>query len=257
MVQFVDTQAKCICVAGAKYNVSKTAASVNQKVQAIQQTPAFVLRSRGQAAYLEEISKQPDSLPGHWKSVKSLSDGNAIIESVDRAIAQAITDMVQRTWRRDVVGKGADARNLDHNTIEVTKVEQIENAQLYVPYEHTRKEFCARAAKRSFPRVTSDRGQKDLWTSKLGISLLDDQLITEINEYFLFHGAPQKFIQPVLKQGIDSRLFGQGLFGKGAYFAESSTKADQYAGNKYYLLFITQKVNLTLSVAPSQPMDSE
>ena len=240
MIQFLDTQAKCIRVAGARLNVNKTAAAVNEKVQAIKETAAFVLRSRGQAAYLEKISKQPDSIPGHWKSVKSLSDGKAVRVSVDRAIAQAVTDMVKRTWRRDVVGKGVDACNLNHKTIEVTKVEQIENAQLYVPYEHTRKEFCARAAKRSFPRVTSDPGQKDLWTSRLGISLLDDQLITEINEYFLFHGAPKKFIQPILKQGLDSRLFGQGMFGKGAYFAESSTKADQYAGNKYYLLFISQ-----------------
>ena len=237
MIQFVDTRAKCIRVAGARLDVSKTAKAVTQKVQAIKETPAFVLRSRGRAAYLEEISNQPVSVPGHWKSVKSVQDEAAVTARVDDATAQAITDMVQRTWRGDVVGKGVDARNLHHDTIEVTKVEQIENVQLYVTYEHTRKEFGARAAKGSFPRVTSDPGQKDLWTSTLGISELDDQLITEINEYFLFHGAPQKFIPPVLKQGIDSRLFGNGMFGHGAYFAESATKADQYAGNKYYLSY--------------------
>jgi hypothetical protein len=69
---------------------------------------------------------------------------------------------------------------------------------------------------------------------------LDDQLIPEINEYFLFHGVQQEFIDAIQGQGIDFRLNSRAMFGKGAYFAESSTKADQYAGNKYQSLPIAK-----------------
>ena len=111
---------------------------------------------------------------------------------------------------------------------------------LYQVYEHKKKEFCMRAAKGSFEKVTSNPGETDVLTSTLGISKLDDQLIPEINEYFLFHGVQQKFIDAIQGQGIDFRLNSRAMFGKGAYFAESSTKADQYAGNKYQSLPIAK-----------------
>ncbi|KAK2191448.1 hypothetical protein NP493_53g15013, partial [Ridgeia piscesae] len=98
----------------------------------------------------------------------------------------------------------------------------------------SKNEFCRRAAKGSFEKVTSDPGEADVLTSTLGISELDDQLIPEINEYFLFHGAQQQFIEPILKQGIDFRLNTRAMFGKGTYFAESSTKGDQYADDRHH-----------------------
>lgn len=56
--------------------------------------------------------------------------------------------------------------------------------------------------------------------------------LPEMNECFLFHGTNKK--DAILNQGIDYRLGNQrALFGQGCYFAESSTKADQYAGWKF------------------------
>ena len=210
--------------------MTKTAAVMAQKVQAIDERPEFVRQTRSQAAYLQHIAERPVEIPEHWKSVRTLQDERAVKTPVDVAVAKAVKDVIQKTWRRDVVGFGVDAKNLTHKTIEVTKVEQIEHPHLYGSYEHARKEFCARAAKGIFPKVTSDPGQKDVLTSTLGISMLNEQLIPEINEHFLFHGAPQEYIESIIKQGIDFRLFNEGMFGKGTYFAESSTKADQYAG---------------------------
>ena len=215
---------------GAKQAVTKTAAVMAQKIQDIDKRPEFVRQTRSESEYLQHIAKQPVEIPEQWKSVRTLQDERAVKMPVDVAVAKAIKDVVQQTWERDVVGWGVDAKNLTHKTIDVTKVEQIENPHLYGSYEHARKEFCARAAKEVFPKVTSEPGQKDVLTSTLGISVLEEQLIPEINEHFLFHGAPQEFIESIIKQGIDFRLSNEGMFGKGAYFAESSTKADQYAG---------------------------
>ncbi|KAK2193600.1 hypothetical protein NP493_11g07031 [Ridgeia piscesae] len=140
--------------------------------------------------------------------------------------------MVQQTWDPIKAGLGADAKSLSHTTIDVTSVEQIENPNLYLAYEHRKNEFCTRAAKGSFEKVTSDPGETDVVTSTLGISELDKLLIPEINEHFLFHGVQQQFIDAIQGQGIDFRLNTRAMFGKGAYFAESSTKADQYADDK-------------------------
>ena len=51
----------------------------------------------------------------------------------------------------------------------------------------------------------------------------------EANEYLLFHGTKEETIKPIVDTGFQVSDNG-GLFGSGCYFAESSTKSDQYAG---------------------------
>ena len=207
---------------------------MTQKVQAIQESSDFVQRVKTRAEYLAHIATQPPKVPAYWTSVNNL-----FLESVkqmrvpaDHSLSAAIKAMVQGAWDSSKARIGADANGLSHTTIDVTSVEQIENPHLYLAYEHRKNEFCTRAAKGSFKKVTSEPSEPDVLTSTLGISELDDQLIPEINEYFLFHGAQQPYLEAILKQGVDFRLNTRAMFGRGAYFAESSTKADQYAGNK-------------------------
>jgi Poly(ADP-ribose) polymerase catalytic domain len=59
---------------------------------------------------------------------------------------------------------------------------------------------------------------------------MDDQVDESVNEYYLFHGTTEAIVEAIEKQGFEDRLSSPGLFGRGMYFAESSTKADQYAG---------------------------
>ena len=162
--------------------------------------------------------------------MKSLDDDTVQKVPVEKDLADAIERLVKMTWDDDHVGHGRDARNLKHSTIKVTKVEQIESAHLYKEYERQRKAFCDRALKKTFPKVDRDHGEEDVVTSLHRIGLLDSQLIPEINEHFLFHGAKMEFIDAIMKQGIDYRLSNAGMFGSGAYFCEMSTKADQYTG---------------------------
>ena len=206
---------------------------MTQKVQAIQESSDFVKRVKTRAEYLAHIATQLPKVPAYWKSVTSLQgSGKQMRVPADPSLVAAVKAMVQGAWDSSKAGIGADANGLSHMTIDVTSVEQIENPHLYLAYEHRKNEFCTRAAKGSFKKVTSEPGEPDVLTSTLGISELDDQLIPEINEHFLFHGAQQPYLEPILKQGIDFRLNTRAMFGTGAYFAESSTKGDQYAGNK-------------------------
>ena len=186
--------------------------------------------SKARSAYLCHYAEQPVELPENWKLVKNLDDDTVQKVPVEKDLADAIERLVQLTWDHDHVGHGRDAKNLVHKTIKVTKVEQIENAGLYKKYERQRKDFCELIAKKNFPKVSSDDAESDIRTSMPGIRQLDSQLIPEINEHFLFHGAKMDFIDAILQQGIDFRLAKAGLFGRGAYFCESTTKADQYTG---------------------------
>jgi len=61
--------------------------------------------------------------------------------------------------------------------------------------------------------------------------LLEQEVVSEINEHYLFHGTKKDTANSIRYDGIDNRLGSDHLlFGKGTYFAESTTKADQYPG---------------------------
>ena len=67
--------------------------------------------------------------------------------------------------------------------------------------------------------------------SSAGLAQLDKNLVTEINEYYLLHGTKPELISNIMHDGLDFRMSSdKPMFGRGAYCAESSTKADQYAG---------------------------
>ena len=70
-----------------------------------------------------------------------------------------------------------------------------------------------------------------LGASVAGGSQLSKSLVAEVNEYFLFHGTKQSWVKSIEDHGLDARLSANAMFGSGVYFAESSTKADQYAGD--------------------------
>jgi len=64
-----------------------------------------------------------------------------------------------------------------------------------------------------------------------GLAQLDRNLISEVNEYYLLHGTKPDLKSNIISGGLDCRLSSEKtMFGRGAYCAESSTKADQYAG---------------------------
>lgn len=61
---------------------------------------------------------------------------------------------------------------------------------------------------------------------------LKSDLISEVNEFFLFHGVTSNVVGDVLSNGFDVRYCGDRLlFGQGVYFTDNPTKADQYAGD--------------------------
>ena len=61
------------------------------------------------------------------------------------------------------------------------------------------------------------------------LSRISQEIDTSINEFYLLHGTKAQYVNTIVARGLDHRIC-RGIFGSGVYFAESSTKADQYAG---------------------------
>ena len=63
-----------------------------------------------------------------------------------------------------------------------------------------------------------------------------------VNEYLLYHGLNENFITGITKFGFDPRFCSlKGMFGAGLYFADNSSKANQYCHGG--LLFLTSFEN--------------
>ena len=216
----------CVLVVGAKRAVKKVAAKVKEKLLETEERRI----QDDRPAYLKYIAKKPVKIPIYWMKVRDLREKTALRVQTTKAVTDAIKQLVQFTWSRKLVGHGQDAANLTHSVISVVDVEQIESPRLHQMYEHTAKKLCGQVAPSGFPKVSCNSNEIDVKTSMGRVSALDDQLIPEINEYFLFHGTRPEHVDGIVQGGFDCQRGQGGMFGQGTYFSEMSTKADQYAG---------------------------
>ncbi|XP_078580934.1 uncharacterized protein LOC144864598 [Branchiostoma floridae x Branchiostoma japonicum] len=179
------------------------------------------------SAELQKLAGSTIRAPKYWKHYKGthLPQHKGLhLAKVTPEVTKAIKSLVEKTWRSDAVGIGIDAEKLRHRNIVVHTIKRIENPRLYYKYATHRQEFCYRAVDDGFflspypPVATSD----------LNIPVLKKRLVPEINEHFLFHGTKPERVEAIIAGGLDFRISGQGMFGRGIYLAENSTKADQY-----------------------------
>lgn len=173
--------------------------------------------------------------------------------AVDEATRDLVVKLVEDTWDSRHVGHGNDAKGLDqlmYRNIHVTKVERVENLDLYESYVQERQRFFDKARTRGRPTPIANIAKSSgniktstiLSSHKSGAGFTSD-IYPEINEHFVFHGTLADTMYSVLTQGLDCRMSrGTAMFGQGTYGAESSTKADQYVGMPYnffrYVLFL-------------------
>ena len=141
------------------------------------------------------------------------------------------------------IGKGKDAKNLDHGGIEVVKVERLEHTDLLNKYLSYQRDLKSRKNDRKFIKVESLESKKEKVKSEGQVlsfknlsKLLKKKLKSkdELNEYYLFHGCSKEAAKSIMETGFDLKETSEdAMFGQGNYFAESPIKADQYAGESY------------------------
>ena len=218
--------------------------------QAMERKPRTNPHIRGTEKYFKFLTDEPPT-PIYWKHFKK---GLSFYEmgrhvymrrveryDVDPNTFKDVEQLVKKTWNSQFTGQGKDARNLKHSNLRVRKVERIENLQLYDKYARKRVEFFHRQCSgrktvpiesiyKLYPRAR-EACRPVLISSKISQRMLSD-VYPEINEFYLFHGTKKEYEENITKSGFDTRHGDDtAMFGQGIYAAESSTKADQYAGN--------------------------
>lgn len=157
----------------------------------------------------------------------------------------AIVQLVNDTFKQNLVGQGSDAKGLDklgYKTLVVKKIERIENAALYQDYFKRRQKMFLSLKKNkhvNWPNISSlPQNNGDIATASLRETLHMD-IYPEVNEVFVFHGAKKDYIKAICNDGFDPRVGNKNaMFGSGVYGAEKSTKADQYTGSKHISDFV-------------------
>ncbi|XP_052090788.1 uncharacterized protein LOC127727713 [Mytilus californianus] len=154
------------------------------------------------------------------------------IKEVSKRENDAIVKLISRTWKSNLAGQGLDAQQRGYSQMRVVKVERIENPSLFLKYAQNRQDFLRRLEITNrlfeFPRVTKIGPIKT--TVNMNKNVFTD-IHSEINEHYLFHGTSEATVRAIANDGLDVRLAGDGMFGRGIYAAECPTKSDHYTGD--------------------------
>ena len=204
----------------------------------------------GSTGWWMEKRQEDTRVPVNWENFQSgeglfdkvkgaLNKQGKLVE-VHYGLRDKIIALVKKTWDPSLVGKGSDAQGLErlgYTRIKVTKVERVENYDLFEKYHLKKKDFYQKLSVVKKYRSIEDistKGQKQangpiLTTKHIDQSLMVDMdLAKYANEHYFFHGTKNDFINNIIHKGLDDKL-GKGMFGQGIYGAEDFTKADQYA----------------------------
>ncbi|KAI8779970.1 tankyrase [Biomphalaria glabrata] len=183
--------------------------------------------ARGTVDFIKYAYELTSSQPAYWTSPKDLA--NYEIVDVDDATKDAIRKLVSGTWDKDLVGKGVGGRNLNQTAITVLNVKRIENPSLFSKYNAKRKEILLSRFSGVAPDVASLVGSRGgISTTQLLSQAMKDAVYTEVNEHYFFHGTLVKNVNSLALSGFNLSSARLGLYGRGIYGAERSTKSDEY-----------------------------
>ena len=185
------------------------------------------------------------SLWTHYDKSKRIDEWDPHVADVKLVLVSAkertaIEDLVQNTWRNNLVGIGRDAAGLPYNRIIVTKIERVENPKLFQKYAQDRETLFKKVGSRkrslqALENIANVRVGKVLTSTYLDKTVFSD-IYPAVNEHYLFHGTPVQYVDAIVRPGLDAKLNKRGAFGSAVYAAESSTKSDCYAGIYRYTL---------------------
>jgi len=165
--------------------------------------------------FQKEIEKSPSTVPANW--ITPYKEIKIDLTHVYRESMEIL--MNQRIFESGHGDKFGTIRGKDPNRYEVVRVYRIQDAIQWRSYDNKRT-----AIKEKIKNCNKFREEY-----AVRYPMCSDFLDPVANEYYLFHGTDAHTIQKIIENGFDER-FGNvnGMFGPGIYFAEHSSKANQY-----------------------------
>eukprot|EP00727_Mastigamoeba_balamuthi_P003257 m51a1_g12929 hypothetical protein (449) ;mRNA; f:44-1553 len=162
--------------------------------------------------------------PSYW--IWPPDDYRTIKCDVSGPVLAWIKTLVAQTCRASLIGKTTDGAGHTHTGLRVTEVLRVQNTLLWRNYATQRQIVLER-----IDETHDEMG--DLRCVDTEISRADSppnhKLEKDVNELYLFHGTHTELVNAVCQHGVEERVSKRAMFGKGVYFTENSSKADEYS----------------------------
>eukprot|EP00929_Paragymnodinium_shiwhaense_P085749 TRINITY_DN4617_c0_g5_i1.p1 TRINITY_DN4617_c0_g5~~TRINITY_DN4617_c0_g5_i1.p1 ORF type:complete len:362 (-),score=62.08 TRINITY_DN4617_c0_g5_i1:92-1177(-) len=174
--------------------------------------------------------------PVYWNNKASTSDFDDRFD-VSRRVKRHVQKMIDQTWK--AVGT-RDRRGEVPRGLAVVDVQRIEDSEMWIAYKKEQgKVISARGRCTPVHMLDGDPENGAVKTVLAASDTVFSDHDPTVNEFFFFHGTSPDGALNISNSGFRLDLAGSNagtMFGKGAYFAESSSKADEYAkqGNGIY-----------------------
>lgn len=197
------------------------------------------------ALYSTMQKKKPSLTPWYWNLQGGLASAATERYDVTKDMKAKMQHLIDGSCNRRTLGRGKDqVEPGDYTGLQVVKVEQIESPQLWMIYQLRKVKLVDDVLKKKCPETPSPSLAKTEIASYDHSWMPKSGLLTEVNEVFLFHGTKPDIADKVIETGFEERLASLGgLYGAGAYFAEKSSKSDQYTsddGNGNHHMFLAR-----------------
>lgn len=151
------------------------------------------------------------AVPEYWEEDDL---GKTGVYDVTDELGEEMQELMSATCVPAYIGIGRDSHGLKHKGFKVVKVERIQSSRHWLEY----------ASKKNFVRAKQDVEQP------LAVKTDRDwmEIDRDVNEGYFFHGTKPEWVSVIKKHGFEERVASNGLFGHGIYFAENSSKSDEY-----------------------------
>jgi len=178
-------------------------------------------------------------VPSYWHHQDAADHFDERFE-VSSRVLKDIQRVMNRTWKaiatRDRKGKAPRG-------IRLIAGQRIEDSKLWANYAKQRETIKSLRGVCISPHMLDGKPDtgfvKTLIADESSSEMWQDHLDADAKEYYLFHGTPPEAATHISENGFRIDLSGSNagtMFGRGAYFAENSSKSDEYAseGNGIY-----------------------
>eukprot|EP01061_Rhynchopus_euleeides_P010831 TRINITY_DN2040_c0_g1_i6.p1 TRINITY_DN2040_c0_g1~~TRINITY_DN2040_c0_g1_i6.p1 ORF type:complete len:879 (+),score=232.66 TRINITY_DN2040_c0_g1_i6:315-2639(+) len=164
--------------------------------------------------------------PAHWRNTTALGE----LVDVTGELRAAMQEMVNRTCVVGQLGQGRDNKGANHKGLLVRRVLRVEHVAVWKQYQFQKQQLLDKhrtqivqpgAAKHRTPPTVKP-------LSSFAPSSHSHQLLSRVNEVHLLHGTKRDVGNIIVSQGMDERVASAGLHGAALYFAENSSKSDEY-----------------------------
>lgn len=167
------------------------------------------------------------SFPSEWTGPKDEPTWNKRIDITDKGELQELQEMMnaayKKVWTRDRKATGVNKVPDSYILVKAQRSENYGDWKRYYLKRHMLAHKCSESPNFQKRKALTSGGKK----------LMDRMRLRDYcNEWALFHGTKSEAAEAICRGDFTMKLAGSAtgtLYGKGTYFAESITKADEYA----------------------------